>query len=182
MAKVEEVRDGVFVQQRISGDAEDAKDPAAWEAIFRPFMPEKLLEDLEARIAAVIAEPKSERQGQDAEAAARRLKNVRKCLQENDAGGVLVQFHQLMNALWRADIRPFEGGIFHKAALQDFGRRASAGKKDRGEETRRELRYYAERIKKEPGRSKWSDWQVAKEIKRQGLSTLSERWIWEKIR
>ncbi|MFZ7126963.1 MAG: hypothetical protein ACOWWM_12495 [Desulfobacterales bacterium] len=177
MVKKRKVRDGVFLHDVYEFEEGDHLKPECWELFFDGSMPEKLLDSIEGQIEAVLSDEKSsERRKHDAGYAAWYLGQVRRNLSENKAADLLVNFHQCMNSLWKAKIRPFEPSMFHRGKLQDNQKKTIVQRREAAQGKHRQWQKMADAIRSESNKkAHWSRAQLAGEILQrlmeQGLDT-----------
>ena len=170
------VRDGVFVKEIIRIDMDSPDDQNPFREMLRGLTPEGILEEIETELNEALDDPKtSDRRKHDIEEAFFRLGLVQRNLADNATRDLLFNFYCLMSDLWRAKIRPFEGGIFHKAHLQELNKKGNQARTEEAENKQRVWQDMADEIRTvSPWKRSWGKSRIADEIHRQLQNEDSE--------
>ena len=179
MVERHKVRDGVFVREIISLDQKDFNSPDApklIEEMFKGCTPDGILEEIETELNEAQFDPESsDSRKHDIKQASFRLELVKKNLADNAAHDLLFNFYLLMNFLWRAKVRPFEGGIFFKTNLMGLNKKGNQARIEAAENKQRVWQDMADEIRAESRwKRSWGKSRIAVEIHRRLQNEDSE--------
>lgn len=160
------IRDGVFVGTSFEsngGNVSPEELELYADSIFGLNEPEYLFNFISKEIDEIISDNLSSKaRKSNAKAALLSLYFVRNNLENGTSKDTFINTYHMMNFLWKAKIRPFEGGIFHKKHLSELGKKGNAGYSESRDEVHKYWQDQANEIKNQ--HCTWSKWRIAGEI------------------